>query len=120
MRIAVASEGLYVAPSFERCASFTCYSAQRGIIVDCQNMPNLGFSPQHLVTLLHELHVCTLITGEIEPSSQSSLRDANIEVITQATGSAREATEAYLYQELIASDDMCATEDDSEEIRIPI
>ena len=41
MRIAVASEGLAVSPYFGHCASFTCYRIERGIIVECQNMPNL-------------------------------------------------------------------------------
>ncbi len=40
MRIAVASEGLKVSPVFGKCASFTCYRIERGVIVECQNMPN--------------------------------------------------------------------------------
>ena len=38
MRIAVASEGLEVAPRFRQCASYMCYRVERGIIVECQNL----------------------------------------------------------------------------------
>ena len=42
MRIAVASQGLDVASKVLRCASYMCYRVDRGMIVDCQNMPNLS------------------------------------------------------------------------------
>lgn len=114
MRIAVASEGLNVASSFERCASFTCYSTRRGVIVDCQNMPNLGFTPTKLVALLDELQVQTLITGTVEPEIAAVLKHNNIEVITHATGSARDAAEDYLFSVLIASDDECVSDEDAQ------
>ena len=48
MRIAVASEGLAVSPYFGHCASFTCYRIERGIIVECQNMPNPHQTPARI------------------------------------------------------------------------
>ena len=45
MRIAVASQGLDVASKVLRCASYMCYRVDRGMIVDCQNMPNLSLPP---------------------------------------------------------------------------
>ena len=61
MRIAVASEGLEVAPRFRQCASYMCYRVDRGIIVECQNLPNPGLAAPKLVALLVEMGVDTLI-----------------------------------------------------------
>ena len=52
MRIAVASEGLAVSPYFGHCASFTCYRIERGIIVECQNMPNPHQTPARIAAVL--------------------------------------------------------------------
>ena len=61
MRIAVASEGLEVAPRFRQCASYMCYRVERGIIVECQNLPNPGLAAPKLVALLVEMGVDTLM-----------------------------------------------------------
>ena len=66
MRIAVASEGLAVSPYFGHCASFTCYRIERGIIVECQNMPNPHQTPARIAAVLRELDVTAVITGIIE------------------------------------------------------
>ena len=66
MRIAVASEGLEVAPRFRQCASYMCYRVERGIIVECQNLPNPGLAAPKLVALLVEMGVDTLIVGAID------------------------------------------------------
>lgn len=55
MRIAVASQGLDVASKVLRCASYMCYRVDRGMIVDCQNMPNLSLPPAQLATLMKDL-----------------------------------------------------------------
>ena len=98
MRIAVASEGLAVSPYFGHCASFTCYRIERGIIVECQNMPNPHQTPARIAAVLRELDVTAFITGIIE-------RDAVIEVVSNQAGSARDAAEAYLAHTLIGTDE---------------
>ena len=52
MRIAVASEGLNVSPSFGQCSSFTCYTIDRGMIVECQNTPNPRLPLRQLASML--------------------------------------------------------------------
>ena len=88
MRIAVASEGLAVSPYFGHCASFTCYRIERGIIV-----------------VLRELDVTAVITGIIERDAVEALQAADIEVVSNRAGSARDAAEAYLAHTLIGTDE---------------
>lgn len=111
MRIAVASEGLGVAPYFRHCASFTCYKIECGIIVECQNMPNPHREPAQLAAVLRELGVSALITGTIERNAVDALRAVDIEVVANQTGSARDAAEAYLADTLIGGDEWHNDED---------
>ena len=105
MRIAVASEGLAVSPYFGHCASFTCYKIERGIIVECQNMPNPHQSPARIAAVLRELDVTAVITGIIERDAVEALEAADIEVVANEEGSARDAAEAYLAHTLIGADE---------------
>ena len=96
MRIAVASEGLKVSPVFGKCASFTCYRIERGVIVECQNMPNPLFPPNRLASLLHELDVRGLITGTIQREAAEALRAVDIEVVPNRGGTAPHPAEVTL------------------------
>lgn len=105
MRIAVASEGLDVAASFSHCASFTCYQVERGIVVECQNMPNPFLPVAHLANLLNELDVSVLIVDTIEDHEIAIMLSAGIEVITHQRGTAREAMQSYLVRIFSGLDD---------------
>ena len=108
MRIAVASEGLAVSPYFGHCASFTCYRIERGIIVECQNMPNPHQTPARIAAVLRELDgagFAVIITGIIERDAVEALQAADIEVVSNQAGSARDAAEAYLAHTLIGTDE---------------
>ena len=107
MRIAVASEGLEVAPRFRQCASYMCYRVDRGIIVECQNLPNPGLAAPKLVALLVEMGVDTLIVGAIDYDVANVFCHAGIEVIAGAHGSAREVVQAYLTRTLTGVDELC-------------
>lgn len=107
MRIAVASEGLEVSPYFGQCSSYMCYTIQRGIIVECQNMPNPGLPLNKLVSLLHDFDVRTLIVGCIDYDTAHVLCREDIEVVAGASGSARDVVQAYLTRTLTGVDDLC-------------
>lgn len=115
MRIAVASEGLDVSPYFEHCTSFTIYTVDCGIITECQNMPNPQLPSGSLASLLLELEVDIIIAGCTKRSSIQALMEADIEVVSGVVGTAREATEAYLAQTLIGSDEWCDYDDENED-----
>ena len=107
MRVAVASEGLEVAPRFRQCASYMCYRVERGIIVECQNLPNPGLAAPKLVALLVEMGVDTLIVGAIDYDVANVFCHAGVEVIAGAHGSAREVVQAYLTRTLTGVDELC-------------
>lgn len=105
MRITVASEGLEVSPRFGHCSNFTCYKIQRGVIVECQNMPNPHLSPARLATMLRDVDVSVLIVGSIERDAAEAMRAAGIEVTAGTSCTARDAVEAYLARTLIGCDE---------------
>lgn len=115
MRIAVASEGLDVAPNFGTCSSFTFYTVDRGIIVECQNMPNPGLPGPQIAPLLLDLDVRVLIVFAIDFDTATAFCDADIEVVAKASGSARAVAEAYLSRTLSGTDDLCHTQWDFED-----
>ncbi len=100
MRIAVASEGLNVSPYFGQCSSFTCYTIDRGMIVECQNTPNPRLPLRQLASMLGDLDVRVLIAGCVEREAADALGIEGIEVIPNASGTARKAAEAYLARTL--------------------
>lgn len=112
MRIAVASKGLDVAPRFEFAESYTCYTVDRGIIADCQNVPAPRASFTEIAELLLKLDVSAIIVGAIPIDIANVFCRASIEVVAGASGSAREVVEQYLTRTLIGVDEMCHWEDD--------
>lgn len=111
MRIAVASEGLEVAHRFGQCASYMCYTVDCGIIVECQNMPNVSLPIGKLVELLCELDVGVLIVDTIEYDIANAFCRAGVEVIAGAQGATREVAQAYLSRTLSGVDEVCHLDD---------
>lgn len=112
MRIAVASMGLEVAPRFEQCESFMCYTVNHGVIAECQNMPNPVFAPSETSALLRGLEVGTLIVGLINVEVARVFCSDGVEVVAGASGAARTVVEQYLTRTLIGVDEMCHGDDD--------
>ena len=96
MIIIVACEGLGVSPHAVHCASFMCYTVERGIIADCRNLPNPGLSAEDTTQMFIDLGVSTIIAGGIDYDFANMLCHAGIEVVAGVEGSAREVLEAYI------------------------
>ncbi|MEG0070315.1 MAG: NifB/NifX family molybdenum-iron cluster-binding protein [Raoultibacter sp.] len=96
MRIAVASDGLDISQHFGHCDNYNYYTVSDGVIVDCQNMPSLGHLYGSMAPLMKDLDVGVLITGGIGASAKDAFDAHGIEVVTGATGTARQAVENYL------------------------
>ena len=111
MRIAVACAGLEVAPYFAQRTNYMCYTIERGIVADGQNVPTLEKSTQKLAELLKALEVDTVIVGRIEYDTASSLCRAGIEVVAGAEGEALDVVRAYLTKTLSGVDEPCAVGD---------
>ena len=85
MRIAVACAGLEVAPYFAQRTNYMCYTIERGIVADGQNVPTLEKSTQKLAELLKALEVDTVIEA-IGQSSNKVLLNAWPELKTNRRG----------------------------------
>lgn len=105
MRIAVTSDELNVSTSLGRCASYTCYTVDRGIITQCQNFPNPNLPPTPTAHLLQNLGVDLVISNTIESNIEKALIDGGLEVIKGATGTARDAVNTYLSNFLSGKDE---------------
>ncbi len=95
MRIVVASDGLDIAPHFSQCLNYNFYTTKSYEIVDSQNIPSQGSSPEECAKLLDKIGVDTLICNGITPTTKSAFEAHGIVVVTQATGNALQAAEAY-------------------------
>ena len=70
-----------------------CYRVDRGMFADCQNMPNLSFPPAQLAQVLKDLDVSVMIVNRIDPTSETALKAAGIEV---QAGTASAAARTYI------------------------
>ena len=115
MRIAIACEGLHVAPRYEYCESYMCYTVDPGIIVDCQNMPSPGVNYHEIATTLYEIGVRVLIVGEIDASVAELFCAQDIDVVAGAQGDARRLADQYLTDKLIGVDELCNDDDEGDD-----
>ncbi|MDO5117299.1 MAG: NifB/NifX family molybdenum-iron cluster-binding protein [Eggerthellaceae bacterium] len=115
MRIAIACEGLHVAPRYEYCESYMCYTVDHGVIVDGQNMPSPGVNYREIADTLYDIGVRVLIVGAIDASVAELFCAKDIDVIANAKGEARRVLDQYLTDELIGVDDLCNDEEYDDE-----
>ena len=121
MRIAVASEGLEVSPHAGHCSSFMCYTVTRGVITECQNLPNPGVPGATMAELFQDVGVDVLVCGGIDMDMANAFCHAGIEVVAGAAGSVRRVAESYLNHTLIGTEELChlldeAADADDEEL----
>ncbi|MCH4183904.1 MAG: hypothetical protein LKF61_00255 [Eggerthellaceae bacterium] len=96
MRIAVASEGLDVAPQFAQCANFNYFTTKSFEIVDSQNIPFRSCTIDDCVRLFKTIGTDAIICDSISTVSQRILTDQGFEVVQQAHGNALQAAQRYI------------------------
>ena len=82
MKIAVACDGLLVAPLTSRCESFTCYAVEHGIIAGCCNVPNMGVTIQESIDILKKMDADVLIARSFGTELDAALEAAGIDRVT--------------------------------------
>ena len=110
MRIAVACDGLAVAPYFVQCTSYACYMVERGIITGSRSMPAFDQPIDKLAEVLKSVQIDVLIVGRIEYDMASALCRSGIEVVAGAEGNALDVAKAYVSHTLTGIDNVCAIE----------
>lgn len=111
MKIAVASDGLDVSLHGSRCASYTCYTVERGVIRTCQNTPNPCLAPEFAAKYLRDLGIDVFIATEVDPETKKALKHEGIEVAKSSPGPTKKAVEAYLTR-LFSGEDPASDEND--------
>lgn len=107
MKLAVASMGTQVAEHFGHCESFTVFQTENGAITTQESVPNPGHRPGFLPNFLGDLGVEVIIAGGMGAGAIEIFNERNIQVVTGATGDARQAVERFLRGELVSSGAVC-------------
>lgn len=107
IKIAVASEAERVTEHFGHCESFNIYEAENNQIVRNQSIPNPGHAPGFLPRFLSDMGVKVIISGGMGGGAIEIFNEKGIEVITGASGNAKDAAETYLKGELKSTGSVC-------------
>ena len=99
MKIAVACDGLLVAPLTSRCESFTCYAVEHGIIAGCCNVPNMGVTIQESIDILKKMDADVLIAR-----SFGTELDAALEALANVFNDMLQLAEVEKTMQLLAED----------------
>ena len=108
MKVAVACQGLTVAPYFVQCTGYTVYTVDRGIITDSRSIPAPDQPIEKLVDMLKSIGIDTLIVGRIVYDMASVLCRNGIEVVAGAEGSALDVAKAYVSNTLAGVEEVCS------------
>ena len=115
MKIATAGTGKMVAQHFGHCENFNIFDVEGGKIVGESSVPNPGHKPGFLPNFLGDMGVEVIISGGMGGGAVDIFNERNIEVITGASGDAREAVEKYLRGELISTGSICNKHEHADE-----
>ena len=107
MRIAIACDGTKVTEHFGHCDGFTVFDAENGAIIREETIANPGHRPGFLPNFLADRGVQVVISGGMGGGAVDIFRQRGIQIVTGATGEARDAAERYLKGALISSDAVC-------------
>jgi len=105
MRIAVACDGLVVAPYFVQSRSYMIYFVELGRIVGSRNLPIFDKPIFKLVDFLKSLEIDVLIVGRIENDIAAMLRSSGVELVTYAKDDPLVAVQEYLASVFSAVED---------------
>ena len=96
MRVAVACDGLVVAPYFVQTTSYMIYNVERGIIVGSNNLPALDKAVGQLVELIKTIGIDAFIVGRIDNETAVALRASGADLVTNAKDDPLLAAQGYL------------------------
>jgi predicted Fe-Mo cluster-binding NifX family protein len=107
MKIAVASENDMVTEHFGHCTNFNIFEAEGNKILKSESIPNPGHRPGFLPNFLNDMGVKVVISGGMGRGAIDIFDEKGIEVITGASGKAKEVAEAYLEGSLKSTGSVC-------------
>jgi predicted Fe-Mo cluster-binding NifX family protein len=107
LKIAVATEGDYVAGHFGHCPEFTIAEVAHGEIKSQLTIPNPGHQPGFLPGYLRDLGVTHIIAGGMGPRAQELFSGRGIVPLVGVRGPVAEALSAFLTGKLRTGPSLC-------------
>lgn len=107
MKIAVSSSNGMVFGHFGHCPEFMIFETDGKTILGSDKVENPGHKPGFLPNFLNNLGVNVVISGGMGKRAITIFNEKHIEVITGASGDAKEVVEKYLKGELKSDGSVC-------------
>ena len=107
LKIAVASEDKMVAQHFGHCPNFNIFDVEDGKVVKEESIANPGHKPGFLPNFLNDMGVNAVISGGMGGGAIEIFNEKKIEVITGASGDAKEAAIAFANGNLVSTGSVC-------------
>ena len=96
MRIAVASNGLDIAPSFSQCENFNYYTTKSYEIVASQNFPAQGLAAEEYASVMEDMGVNAIICDQIGALARNAFESRDIKVVDSKQGNALAAAQELI------------------------
>jgi len=107
MIIAVACEGASVTEHFGHCESFMLFDTEGDTIKSAVSLPNPGHRPGFLPRFLKAQGAEVILSGGMGGGAIDIFNELGVQVVTGASGEARQAVESYLRGKLVSSGTVC-------------
>jgi len=110
MRVAIATEGDFVAQHFGRCPGFTIFDIKDSEILSKNFIENPGYKahqPGAVPMFLRNQNVNCIIAGGMGPNAVMNLQAFGIKVIVGVTGKIEEVIDKFIKGTLTGGESLC-------------
>ncbi|MGQ9496717.1 MAG: NifB/NifX family molybdenum-iron cluster-binding protein [Desulfotomaculales bacterium] len=107
VKLALATDGRYVAAHFGHCPAYTLAEVEDGQAKSVTTIPNPGHQPGFLPAYLSELGVTHVIAGGMGPRAQELFAARGITTIIGVQGTVNEVLDAFLAGKLAPGPSLC-------------
>jgi predicted Fe-Mo cluster-binding NifX family protein len=107
MKIAIATDGEYVAAHFGRCPAFTLVDVDKDRITTCKVIDNPGHQPGYIPRFLHDMGVRCIITGGMGARAVQLFQELDMEAIAGIDGTVKETIEKFMNGVLTGGESFC-------------
>ncbi len=114
MKIAVASNKDMVSEHFGHCANFNFFEIEDGNLLNEMEVASPGHDCKGLPMFLKQNNIDVLISGGIGKGAMNNCMAVGIEVVSGASGLARDAAISYEKGELKSTGQLCSHDHDHE------
>lgn len=107
VKVAVATDGQYVAAHFGHCPAYTLAEVEGGQVKRVETIPNPGHRPGFLPAYLGGLGVTHVIAGGMGPRAQELFAARGITTIIGVQGTINEVLDAFTAGRLVPGPSLC-------------